>query len=85
MNITTKTGLIASPRKRIFRATKSIDPGLLLPCAIAKPAAFSLRPFGGLYNPYSKGCSVLCNHPASSDIKSVVKKAKDSWVGRFYF
>lgn len=80
MNITTKTGLIASPRKKIYRATKSFDPSILAPCAITKQAQFSLRPFGGLFNPYSKGCSVLCNHPASIEIKSVVKKAKDAWV-----
>jgi hypothetical protein len=52
-----------------------------LPCAITKPATLSLRPFGGLYNPYhSKGCSVLCNHPASNEMKNIVRMAKDAWV-----
>uniref|UniRef100_A0A336LZR8 CSON012860 protein n=1 Tax=Culicoides sonorensis TaxID=179676 RepID=A0A336LZR8_CULSO len=80
MNFTTKTGLIASPRKQVYRYTKSFDPLSLAPCAITKQVSFSLRPFGGLFNPYSKGCSVLCNHPASVEVKSVVKKAKDAWI-----
>ncbi|XP_063708383.1 uncharacterized protein LOC134837009 [Culicoides brevitarsis] len=80
MNFTTKTGLIASPRKKIYRYTKSFDPLTLAPCAITKQVSFSLRPFGGLFNPYSKGCSVLCNHPASVEVKSVVKRAKDAWI-----
>lgn len=59
---------------------QAVDLKTLAPCAITRQAPLSLRPFAGLYNPYSKGCSVLCNHPASSEVKSVVKKAKDAWA-----
>uniref|UniRef100_A0A182PK99 Uncharacterized protein n=1 Tax=Anopheles epiroticus TaxID=199890 RepID=A0A182PK99_9DIPT len=80
MNITTKTGLIASPRKRIVRPRKEFDPAILAPCAITRQVPLALRPFGGLYNPYSKGCSVLCNHPAAQEVKNVVRLAKDAWI-----
>uniref|UniRef100_A0A182XFR0 Uncharacterized protein n=1 Tax=Anopheles quadriannulatus TaxID=34691 RepID=A0A182XFR0_ANOQN len=80
MNITTKTGLIASPRKRIVRPKKEFDPAVLAPCAITRQVPLALRPFGGLYNPYSKGCSVLCNHPAAQEVKNVVRLAKDAWI-----
>ncbi|XP_058053300.1 uncharacterized protein LOC131205284 [Anopheles bellator] len=80
MNITTKTGLIASPRKRIVRPVKEFDPAILAPCAITRSVPLALRPFGGLYNPYSKGCSVLCNHPAAQEVKNVVRLAKDAWI-----
>uniref|UniRef100_A0A182N9Q6 Uncharacterized protein n=1 Tax=Anopheles dirus TaxID=7168 RepID=A0A182N9Q6_9DIPT len=80
MNITTKTGLIASPRKRIVRPKKEFDPAILAPCAITRQVPLALRPFGGLYNPYSKGCSVLCNHPAAQEVKNVVRLAKDAWI-----
>lgn len=57
-------------------------------CAIAKPVQFSLRPFGGLFNPYSKGCSILCNHPGPNEVKDVVKQVKETWIsegkGHFY-
>ncbi|CAO1420860.1 unnamed protein product [Diamesa serratosioi] len=66
---TTRSGLIASPRKFVPR---TIDVNLLISCAITRPAPFSLKPLAGLYNPYSKGCSVLCNHPP-----------KHSWVSSF--
>lgn len=39
-----------------------------------------MRPFGGLFNPYSKGCSILCNHPGPMEIKTVVKRAKEMWL-----
>lgn len=42
--------------------------------------ALSLRPFGGIYNPFSKGCSVLCNHPAPAEVKQVINKCKQSLV-----
>lgn len=42
--------------------------------------ALSLRPFGGIYNPFSKGCSVLCNHPAPAEVKQVISKCKQSLV-----
>ncbi|XP_077298942.1 uncharacterized protein LOC143920105 [Arctopsyche grandis] len=44
------------------------------------PAPFVLRPFAGLYNPFSYGCSILCNHPADAEIKDVVKRAKDALI-----
>ncbi|XP_029731485.2 uncharacterized protein LOC109622295 [Aedes albopictus] len=80
MNIATKTGLIASPRKHIVRPKKEFDPAILAPCAITRQVPLALRPFGGLYNPYSKGCSVLCNHPAAQEVKNVVRLAKDAWI-----
>jgi hypothetical protein len=53
----------------------------LLPCAISKQATLSLRPFGGIYNPYiSKGCSIFCNHPAPNEVKNVVRMAKNAWA-----
>lgn len=48
--------------------------------AITNKAPLTIRPFAAIYNPYSKSCSVLCNHPATAEIKSVVKHAKQSWV-----
>lgn len=71
--MTTRSGLIvASPRKFITRVRKTVDINSLLPCAITRPAPFSLKPYAGLFNPYnSKGCSVLCNHPA---------RLKQQWV-----
>lgn len=48
--------------------------------AITNKAPLTIRPFAAIYNPYSKGCSVLCNHPATPELKSVVKHAKQSWV-----
>ncbi|XP_058465009.1 uncharacterized protein LOC131438772 [Malaya genurostris] len=80
MNISSKTGLIASPRKRIIRPKPEFDPAILAPCAITRQVPLALRPFGGLYNPYSKGCSVLCNHPAAQEVKNVVRLAKDAWI-----
>ncbi|XP_064292376.1 uncharacterized protein LOC128674549 isoform X2 [Plodia interpunctella] len=44
------------------------------------PAPYMLRPYAGLYNPFQQKCSVLCNHPADTEAKEVVKRAKDSWV-----
>ncbi|TMW50685.1 hypothetical protein DOY81_004253 [Sarcophaga bullata] len=40
--------------------------------------ALSLRPFGGLFNPYAKGCSVLCNHPAPAEVKEIINQCKHS-------
>lgn len=79
--MTSKTGLIASQRKKVIRNKKPVDyTNILLSCALTKNVQFSLRPFGGLYNPYSRGCSILCNHPAALEIKSVVKQAKEAWI-----
>lgn len=44
----------------------------------ATPMPLSLRPFGGLFNPFAKGCSVLCNHPAPSAVKDVINQLKTS-------
>ncbi|EDV98679.1 GH23317 [Drosophila grimshawi] len=44
----------------------------------ALPMPLSLRPFGGLFNPFAKGCSVLCNHPAPSAVKDVINQLKTS-------
>ncbi len=46
-----------------------------------------MRPFGGLFNPYSKGCSILCNHPGPNEVKDVVKQVKETWIseGKGYF
>lgn len=72
IEMTTRSGLVASPRKFVKRVKKTVDVNSLLPCAITRPAPFSLKPYAGLFNPYnSKGCSVLCNHPA---------RVKPSWV-----
>ncbi|CAH2048791.1 unnamed protein product, partial [Iphiclides podalirius] len=46
----------------------------------AGPAPFVLRPYAGLYNPFSHGCSVLCNHPADTDAKEFVRRAKEAWA-----
>uniref|UniRef100_A0A1B0D8D2 Uncharacterized protein n=1 Tax=Phlebotomus papatasi TaxID=29031 RepID=A0A1B0D8D2_PHLPP len=48
-------------------------------CAVTQRAPLILRPFASIYNPYSKSCSVLCNHPATPEVKNVVKLAKQSW------
>ena len=46
--------------------------------------ALSLRPFGGLFNPYAKGCSVLCNHPAPAEVKHVINQCKQNLVSLRY-
>ncbi|KAJ8916127.1 hypothetical protein NQ315_004494 [Exocentrus adspersus] len=76
MQITSKTGLTASPTKRIARNEKTKTVQLR---AIAKPAPFVLKRFAGLYNPYSYGCSLLCNHPTDNEAKELLQKAKDNW------
>ncbi|KAJ8926518.1 hypothetical protein NQ314_021120 [Rhamnusium bicolor] len=77
MGITSKTGLTASPTKKIQRneMTKTVQLK-----AIARPAPFVLKPFAGLYNPYPHGCSLLCNHPTDNDAKELLRKAKDNWA-----
>ncbi|KAF9423868.1 hypothetical protein HW555_000926, partial [Spodoptera exigua] len=50
-----------------------------LQCDVS-PAPFMLRPYAGLYNPFPLACSVLCNHPADTEARDVVKKAKDHWI-----
>jgi len=65
---------------RIYTALQTTDVLNLSKCAITKPVQFSLRPFGGLFNPYSKGCSILCNHPGPNEVKDVVKQVKETWI-----
>ncbi|CAH1968938.1 unnamed protein product [Acanthoscelides obtectus] len=78
MGQTSKTGLLASPTKKIVRyeQTKVIQLK-----AIAKPAPYVLKPYAGIYNPYSYGCSLLCNHPTDCEVKDLLKKAKGNWAG----
>lgn len=52
--------------------------------AIAVPAPVALRPFAELYNPFSYGCSLLCNHPVDREAKDILKKARESWVRKVY-
>lgn len=78
-NAISTTGLIASPKKKVQRRKSSVDCNLSK-CAIARPVQFSLRPFGGLFNPYSKGCSILCNHPGPNEVKNVVKQVKEQCI-----
>ncbi|XP_045497890.1 uncharacterized protein LOC123695976 [Colias croceus] len=77
MGLTSQTGLLASsPQKSsLFKEKSTIE----LRCEVS-PAPFMLRPYAGLYNPFSQACSVLCNHPADTTTKEFVKRAKDAWV-----
>lgn len=77
-----KTGLIASPKKKLNRYKQPADKlsQSLSKCAVARPVQFSLRPFGGLFNPYAKGCSILCNHPGPNEVKNVVKQVKEMLI-----
>ncbi|CAH0585512.1 unnamed protein product [Chrysodeixis includens] len=83
MGLMSNTGLLASiTPKPVFVKQKSV---LELRCDVS-PAPFMLRPYAGLYNPFSHACSVLCNHPADIEARDVVKRAKDSWIeGRSHF
>ncbi|XP_046966351.1 uncharacterized protein LOC124534493 [Vanessa cardui] len=80
MGLTSNTGLLASVlQKSATNKQKETDKANLeLRCEVT-PAPFMLRPYAGLYNPFSNACSVLCNHPADSTAKEFVKKAKDAW------
>ncbi|KAJ8731182.1 hypothetical protein PYW07_004346 [Mythimna separata] len=71
------TGLLAITTKPtfIYKQKSTID----LRCDVS-PAPFMLRPYAGLFNPFSHACSVLCNHPADIEARDVVKRAKDNWV-----
>ncbi|XP_048478440.1 uncharacterized protein LOC105398507 [Plutella xylostella] len=76
MGLTSNTGLLPAPQasRSPVREKVSLD----LRCEVT-PAPFTLRPYAGLYNPFSHACSVLCNHPADTDAKEFVKKVKDTW------
>lgn len=43
-------------------------------------APYSLRPLAALLNPYARGCSVLCNHPADNQTRDALRRAKEAWV-----
>ncbi|XP_026739349.1 uncharacterized protein LOC113502149 [Trichoplusia ni] len=83
MGLLSNTGLLASiTPKPVFLKQKS---AIELRCDVT-PAPFMLRPYAGLYNPFSHACSVLCNHPADIEARDVVKRAKDSWIeGKSHF
>ncbi|XP_031638772.1 uncharacterized protein LOC116350915 [Contarinia nasturtii] len=78
-NPISRTGLLLSPRKHRKLNTKlrknSKRDLNLLQCT--KPIQYSLRPFASLFNPYSRNCSILCNHPGPNEIKDVVKQVKE--------
>ncbi|XP_070509084.1 uncharacterized protein [Chironomus tepperi] len=76
--MTTRSGLVVSPCKKIPRRKKTVDINSLLPCAITRPVPFSLKPYASLYNPYARGCSILCNHPKRG--KKWVTKTTPTYV-----
>ncbi|KAG7308438.1 hypothetical protein JYU34_005644 [Plutella xylostella] len=84
--IITPSIIISSQPPGVPRPALRGDPSPLHPAPVSldlrcevTPAPFTLRPYAGLYNPFSHACSVLCNHPADTDAKEFVKKAKDTW------
>ncbi|XP_022233757.1 uncharacterized protein LOC111081908 isoform X2 [Drosophila obscura] len=81
MSGTTRTGLVPTPKRHIKflkrRKNYHADDSRMLKFE-ALPMPLSLRPFGGLFNPFAKGCSVLCNHPAPSGVKDVINQFKTS-------
>lgn len=76
-NPISRTGLLVSPRKVRRVRTKSRYHKDLNLSQCAKSIQFSMRPFAGLFNPYSQNCSILCNHPGPNEIKDVVKQVKE--------
>lgn len=77
-NPISRTGLLVSPKKVRRSNTKSRPSNRdlnFLQCAKSMP--YSLRPFAGLFNPYSRNCSILCNHPGPNEFKQVVKQVKE--------
>ncbi|XP_050685006.1 uncharacterized protein LOC126979618 isoform X1 [Leptidea sinapis] len=78
MGLTSNTGLLSSlPQRSVCVKEKSNN--IELRCEVT-PAPYILRPYAGLYNPFSHGCSVLCNHPADANAKEYVKRVKDAWA-----
>ncbi|GJQ80920.1 hypothetical protein Trydic_g4737 [Trypoxylus dichotomus] len=77
MGVTSKTGLL--PSKKTKHIVYLPKPRVSLK-AVAVRAPYSLKPFAGLYNPFSYRCSLLCNHPADTEAKDFLRKAKESWV-----
>lgn len=47
---------------------------------MAVPAPMSLRPYSNIFNPFSPGCSVFCNHPVNDSFKYILKNVKAGWV-----
>lgn len=81
-NAISRTGLIVSPKKvvnNLYSKKKKSVKLNLTKCAVVKAVQYSLRPFGGLFNPFSTNCSILCNHPGPSEIKQVVKQVKEQY------
>ncbi|XP_022163033.1 uncharacterized protein LOC111028616 [Myzus persicae] len=73
-----RTGLYASVVKADFNDINQKDETIDITGVSCNPAPIVLKPLASLYNPYPYGCSVLCNHPLDSEIKDLVKKAKDA-------
>ncbi|XP_011201951.3 uncharacterized protein LOC105225258 isoform X1 [Bactrocera dorsalis] len=79
MNTTSRTGLVpAKKRNFVIKEKRKKSTETLLLKFEASPVVLSLRPLGGLYNPFAKGCSVLCNHPAPPDLKNIISQMKTS-------
>lgn len=82
-NPISRTGLLMSPKKvrpSRFHTTKTARSRARLEVGLSqcvKSMAFSLRPFADLFNPYSRNCSILCNHPGPNEIKKIVKQVKE--------
>ncbi|KAK4873631.1 hypothetical protein RN001_012991 [Aquatica leii] len=77
MGVTSKTGLLASTTKRLIRKHQTDEINLKV---IATSAPFAFKPLAGIYNPYPYGCSLLCNHPADTDARELLRRAKDTWA-----
>ncbi|XP_025416171.1 uncharacterized protein LOC112687588 [Sipha flava] len=75
-----RTGLYASIIKDNFKDGNQKDDSIDITGISCNQAPIVLKPLASLYNPYPYGCSVLCNHPLDSEIKDLVKKAKDALV-----
>lgn len=82
-NSISRTGLSASPKRlrhaEQFRKPTRMD-SIIAECAQTKPIQYSVRPFATAFNPYSRNCSILCNHPGPSEIKQVVKQVKELYI-----
>ncbi|ALC44740.1 CG13449 [Drosophila busckii] len=80
MSGTTRTGLVPTPKRHIKYVKKRKNfhaDDMRMPLKFeALPMPLSLRPFGGLFNPFAKGCSLLCNHPAPTAVKEVIHQLK---------
>lgn len=78
-NSISRTGLLMSPKK-VHRCNTKNRTRTRLEVSLSQcitSMQFSLRPFAGLFNPYSRNCSILCNHPGPNELKKVVKQVKE--------